>query len=121
MNWIRFSLVGLGLATLSVANAAHITISALGITYDIECSEITVDTVLPGETWLTGSGVCEKVCDAVDDIEGWDCEFHGEYIIIDGPNDGDLEALFKSGTLELQSESAPKPTPTTSSVTTSRR
>ena len=105
MGVFRLGLIWVGLATCSVASAAHITISALGITYDIECSEITVDSVLPGESWLTGSGVCEKVCDAVDDIDGWDCEFHGEYIIIDGPSDSDLNALFKSGELELDTSS----------------
>lgn len=112
---MRTALTFLGLtafASLSAAHAAHITVTAMGDTYDLECSEILVD----GEeiNWAE----CGILCNQINNVEGWDCSFSpfGAYIIIDGPPDSDLNALFKSDVIDWDA----KPTPTRSS-TTSRR
>ena len=120
MRIIAKSLVLFGFTCLSSANAAHITITAQGTTVDIECSEITVDGVLPGEHWLSGTAVCQKVCEAIDGIEDWECAFHGEYLIIDGPPNSDLGALFKSGSLEIDWDDITKPLPNQTTTTTRR-
>ena len=115
MRILLSSLALVGLACFSGANAAHISVTAMGNTFDIECSEITVNGTFQGENWL-GTTVCEKVCDQVDAIDGWGCEFHGEYLIIDGPAGSDLAELFKSGELELDLESTTKSVPTAQPV-----
>lgn len=112
---MRAALTFLGLtafASLTAAHAAHITVTAMGNTYDVECSEILVDG------GHINAVTCKLLCNQIDKIDGWDCDYSlfGTYVIIDGPPDSDLNALFESGDIDWDAE----PTPTRSSTTTSR-
>jgi len=120
MRYLLTSLFLIGAASAPSSNAAHIVVTAMGVTYDIECSEITVDGTYSGGHWMTGNAVCSRVCSEVDALDGWSCEFVNGIMIIDGPLRTDFYSLLQSDELDLDFSVTSKPQRSTTRTATSR-
>ena len=120
MRTLLTSLFLIGVASAPSSDAAHIVVTAMGVTYDIECSEITVDGSYSGGHWLTGNAVCSQVCSEVDALDGWSCEFVNGVMNIDGPLDTDFYTLLRSDELDLDFSDLNKPQRSTTRAASSR-
>lgn len=74
------------------AQAANITVTHNGMEVTLECSEISIDGNSASSMFNLG---CRMLCDSINDVDGWGCEFNSGMIVVDVPEGEELQDLLE--------------------------